>query len=145
MNLDKVKNLVSEIQDKQATLNKECQKVLEGAFKEIFEKYPKLNTFSFKQYTDYWADGDPVSFSVHSYPESIDINGYNLDNVDCDEEENVIEHFGMNETEVETITEEISELLQHIPEDTMLSIYGDHAEVVVSRTGTVVEDYSNHD
>jgi len=63
--------------------------VVKGAIREIlapvFAKYPDLNTVGWPQYQQYWNDGEPTTFDVHNY--YLEINGYNIENVEPDDME----------------------------------------------------------
>jgi hypothetical protein len=46
-------------------------------------------------------------------------------------------------TEIESAYNTLCSVLSKIPEDTMRHIYGDHAQITITRSGTVVEEYSH--
>ena len=108
----------------------------------IFEKYSDLLSFSWTQYTDYFNDGEPCTFSVHGdYPDIL-LEG---------EDDYINEDYLYGEKsdrlhKVEKITEDIRSLLGSVDEEDFESLFGDHVKVVVNRKGkTEVEDYSHHD
>lgn len=155
MDLTKVKQIVAEIESRQKILNDECKTVLEQAFKEVFDKYPKLESIRWLQYTDYFCDGDPCYFSVRADVDwSLNLNGGSHDDWYTQEYDVNTRTYKEIETSPEAtltykefnkIGQEVSDIIYSIPSDTMLAIYGDHAEVIVNRKGSTVEDYSHHD
>ncbi len=80
-NVNQIKTKLNEIQkqieklEKQA--HKESSKLISKGFKEIFKKYPTLESFSWTQYTPYFNDGNECVFSAHT--DYISINGSEQD------------------------------------------------------------------
>src|SRR5271167_1978897 len=60
-----------------ATIKKQVEKLvsekLHDKFLELFDKYPNLVSFSWTQYANFFNDGDPCEFYVHTDSESIDV------------------------------------------------------------------------
>jgi hypothetical protein len=52
-------------------LANEGEDALKEAFKELFDKHPRLESVTWVQYTPYFNDGDPCYFSVHDFDASI--------------------------------------------------------------------------
>lgn len=134
--MSKLSELKKQFEDIEKKIQVEGKAAFQEAAQAIFTKYPKLNTFGWTQYTPFFNDGDECVFSVHSdYPY---INEYHYD---YDEEDLQ----GLTEEEAKNIREEVSEILQSIPEDAMKAIFGNHVHVTVSRDGSIETESYDHD
>ena len=123
-----LENLRSQINIARKSMKELAKKHLIDEAFVIFNKYPELKSFGWEQYTSYWNDGEPTSFSVYAYSDCIDING----------EGEYTENF-------KQAAQEIEELLNSI-EDCLLDIFGDHTKVTIYHDGSIKqEEYSDHD
>lgn len=113
-------------------------------FKEIFEKYPDIDSFSWTQYTPYFNDGDECIFSINSVDT---INGYDEYN-DEDEQQGVGKNYfeyvndKRDPENVRTIND-IDHIIQAIPAELLRNMFGDHCRVVVKRSGISTETYDH--
>lgn len=98
---------------------------LKEGFQEIFNTYPKLQKFSWNQYTPYFNDGDQCRFSVYDY---ISIN---------DED-------GENEEWEDSAATDISNLINSIDERNMHYMFGE-GTVTISRDGTIIVGECDHE
>ncbi len=125
-------------------LRKELQNLCKDAFQEtilsLFDKHTWVESFSWRQYSPYWNDGDECVFSVHSYNDEILLNGMDLYNYDEEPEE----ERGTLPENAETVYEEFASALQKFEDDDLQTMFGNHAEVTVTRNGINVESY-DHD
>lgn len=117
-------------------LKKEYLKAGKQAFgeesKSLFEKHPKMKEFSWKQYTDYFNDGEPCTFSAMTdYPE---INGEPEWGPDSD----------MSEEEFGTAASCVSAFLGQFDNEVLEHLFGDHCRVRVTPTKCKVESYTDH-
>lgn len=117
---------LEELKEKQAALRAEMltesKRFFDEAAKEIFAKHPTVESFSWRQYTPYFNDGDECVFSVHSYPE---ING-----------EDVSDESGPYN--------DAKKLIESIDEPTMKEMFGDHVKITVLKTeGVTIDEYSH--
>src|SRR5271155_1039404 len=68
---------LTELTTQIGTLNKQIEKLvsekLHLKFIELFDEYPNLVSFSWTQYANFFNDGDPCNFYVHTDSESIDV------------------------------------------------------------------------
>lgn len=131
------------LKKRHAELQKQIQEESQAFFKEeskaIFDKFPEVKEFSWQQYTVYFNDGDTCSFHVRDY--TARINGeeeYNGEYDNAGESKAKAEKF-------DEAMEAVKELINSIEEDTMLTMFGDHAQVIVRRDGIEIEEYADHD
>lgn len=76
---DKFKNLKEEYEGKKKALFEEMKKDFVVKSKEYFNKHPDVNSIGVPAYTPGFCDGDPCRWSLHDYPESVEVNGQNCD------------------------------------------------------------------
>lgn len=112
-----------------AALEKEKCRLLPEAFdkgsRDIFTKYPNLFSFSWRQYTPYFNDGDACYFRA------------------CTDDIDVITD---DEDESEKISDDISEFLSLFDNDSLQYLFDDHVIVTVTRdAGVEKRDYTHHD
>lgn len=132
MNLQEWKEQKAQLAEAQKKLNKECRAVFEEGAQEIFRQFP-IKSFGWRQYTDYFNDGDPCHF--HAYIWDIYMNG---------------ERCGENRdreltSEEEKIVETISNFLKQFSSDDYENMFGDHAKIEVTPKGITVSRYTSHD
>ena len=121
---------ITQYYDAKKTLSKIIQEQLNACYQEIFDKYPIVETFAWRQYTPYFNDGEECTFGVNTEP---DING--KDSYDCEK--------GSDEAKA---SDDVESLLESIPTEIMEDIFGNHVEVTVNRDGTVeISAYDDHD
>lgn len=112
--------------------------------KELFNKYPELDAFTWNQYTPYFSDGDENIFSVNDYEEAIRLkcNGVEIEYVYHYDENIPLSEI---DTKHNRIIKECSDLLNAFDDEIYKSMYGDHCSVTLYRDGTSeIEDY-DHD
>ena len=122
---------------------------IDNKTKEYFTKYPFVNSISWKQYTNYWNDGEACYFSVQT-PEIEFTQEYLEANPTLGEE--LKKHYYENSIPCEEGSDEeyISDcnkfysLLCEYDEYFKL-ILGDHIEVRITKEKIRTEDYSDHD
>jgi hypothetical protein len=122
---------------------------------EIFNKCERLDSFGWNQYTPYFNDGDTCIFSANT--DYLYINGDNLDEAMWYSETNVTDWGKWNsqtrqyegrvevsnpnyDPDLAKITDEISQFLGNFDNDFFLSKFGDHAEIVVTKSGISVSE-----
>jgi len=137
--IKKIDAEVTKFNSEKTKLFSELARNIRPAFDEIFEKYPELNSVGWPQYTPYFNDGDSCIFHVDSY--SIRINGVNVDDYDEDEED--VKNF--LQSDVDDISEMVSNILNSLPEEFLEEHYGDHTLVTVLRGGGTSTTYYEHD
>jgi hypothetical protein len=139
---------ITALQSKVAELNKqireESQNLLNVEFTKVFEKYPKLNSFTWNQYTPYFNDGDECTFHVNPdslIPDFSDESGedhdYEYDKGDSKWDKVSKKYIDLPVSDEKKLNneayDEIYSTIAAIDNDTMKAIYGDHVEVTVSK------------
>ena len=121
--IKEVKSIKKEINQLEETLKTKTKEAFHKGVKILFEKYPDLETFSWHQYTPYWADGDTPTFRG---PDEIFINN------DSEEDLN------------ENMIEAVYEFIKIFDDDDYLTLFGDGVEISVSKDQIDILDY-DHD
>lgn len=109
--------------------------ILQSVFANVFNKFSQLQSFSWTQYTPYFNDGDECVFRMNGLHY---MNGEYAEDYDRDDP---------NSAWQGEAYEELDGILHKFDRDTMKDIFGDHAEVTVTRTptgfSTSVESYEH--
>lgn len=146
--------------DRINTLLNERRVLAEQYFKQecrkLFSKWHNLKEFKWQQYTPYFCDGSPCTFYVRT--ESVVVNGVNTEYIEVDDNDEYALYFDESDNltelgkEIEMMTVDISNMLHKFDDDDLKHLYGDHAEVIVTRDPNVftefsikTEDASDHD
>ena len=124
--VNKYKEVRTKIQELQAEKTALVKQIFTEAAKQLFNKWPQLTNFSWRQYTPYFNDGDACVFSVNHYDPVI--NGA------CSGDDEALEITNFNE-----IQDEVADLLQQFDDNDFLAMFGDDAEVTVTVDGIEIE------
>lgn len=109
--------------------------------KPVFEKYPQLERISWTQYTPYFNDGDPCTFSSGaSYP-SMKFAGTAAEDDDDEHEESYFKNDDASD-EAECYRMAV-QVLDSFDDDDYEMLFGDHARVILNPSGIEVEDYEH--
>lgn len=163
------KTKLQELKTKVEELNKQLKETYADGLREyaqeIFDKYPKLHSFAWTQYTPYFNDGEPCEFGIHAdYPKvsfkgengvtSLEELEYGVVRRDWNNELRRSENERIDDEFKEFITlEEVEPLANDLKNFTDSALYPFEAqvqallgegEVVITRDGIEVEDY-DHD
>ena len=128
-------------------------------FAEVFSKYPKLNSFSWNQYTPYFNDGDECVFRVNTdslIPDFTDEPGEDHD-YEYTKGDRIWNSRASKYEDVPVSDEkklnneaydEIYAIISAIDDDTMEATYGNHITVTVSKNedgslSTSTDDYEH--
>jgi hypothetical protein len=157
MNKNEFVEKVAEFKRVQAEYKSMMQENAKNIFsemsKEVFENNPNLQDFSWTQYTPYFNDGDTCEFSVNTDYFYINRSNSDSDYIDVwyvtkPEYHDRIDFkkFGFNNVEeVVKAVSEVKDILDMFDEDDYMEMFGDHAEVTVSRNDGVTVDGYDHD
>ena len=139
-----------EVETLRAKATKLALKSFYGGAKELFDANPELQSFGWKQYTDYFNDGDAVRFRAHT--DEPDINeecGYDLDNGETwDCVDGKYKCVRKEEPSVAyKLQKMVSKFLRQFANEDMVKMFGDHVEITMRRGAkkAEVEDYTDHD
>lgn len=124
-----IEEQIKELQKSMAVRGKE---IFAAETAVIFEKYPDLNQFGWRQYTPYFNDGDACTFraQIDHYSILLEDGRWGNDDELTEEEE--------------AMTKDVSDMLYSIGEYNLEDIFGNHVEITVRRNGRVdTEDYEH--
>jgi hypothetical protein len=83
-----IAELTAEMAKAKAEFTEKGKAMFAEISKALFEKHPKLESFGWRQYTDYFNDGDTCTFSVHADPDwGLDINGESASEIENTQKE----------------------------------------------------------
>ena len=144
---DWVKRLNDTIADAKKKAKEEGQAALKEAFLELFEVQPKLKGVYWTQYTPYFNDGEPCYFRVNEAYLSAEWT--KEEDAEHSSDDMHFEYPSTwKATDEEKATKEpvykaVRELFAAIPDEVMEATFGDHVEVIATREGFEVNDYSH--
>lgn len=133
------------IDEAQARVKAEGPGALKVAFAELFAAHPSLKSVKWQQYTPYFNDGEPCEFGVHEFYSSIE-GVVSKHGEHADGGEGYVSPWdleGEAKEKAAPILDAVCELSRLIPADVMLASFGDHVEVVATRDGFQVDEYSH--
>lgn len=138
--LEEHKPTVAEIVAAQADLDERIksfgQDGILAVAKTIFDDNPSITGLGWLQYTDYFNDGDPCTFSRHETM---------VDTGELDEDKSFYEQYDDCWNGPKELVEQLGRLDQ-IPQDVYLAAFGDHQMITIRRgdEAFTVSDYSDH-
>jgi hypothetical protein len=113
-----------------------AKKASKALFRDLFDLNPSLQSFSWKQYSPFFNDGDECVFCVHSDSDEIGINGQ--DRYDYDYEDTFTE-------EMDELSNQVSKVLDALPADIMQEAFGNHVQVTMFRDKEPETEEYDHD
>jgi hypothetical protein len=151
---------IAEFAEIQAQFQRDAQVKLKELFNEFWEKNPGIKTVFWTQYSPYFNDGDPCTFSVSdalfTNAEGEDLNDINYEDYEGEKEDIWVE-YSFDPRWCKVVPEEAGidvESCDHlrkllcssVMESTMEAMFGPDNKVYATRQGFKVEDYSeSHD
>jgi len=109
--------------------------------KEIFEKHPFVEQFNFKQYANYFCDGDPCEFFIDTYHFYVNERSCYEDSVDDVDD--------LDEADVEKLeaaAKDICSFLNSLEQEPMKMAFGPDQTITVYRDGRVENNhFGDHD
>jgi hypothetical protein len=139
----------STLKEKMDALKQELTEMGSQFFREatadLFRANPDLVSFEWKQYTPYFNDGDVCEFGVNSDWIKVEHRDENGDIV-LEEEAYVPYDVIKGEREAtnqERMYQNIIDVVSAVDEDVMLSLFGDHVAVKVTKDGVTVSEYAH--
>lgn len=133
----------SEIKIFRERMKDEGEKFFLEQSKELFKENPSLVKFGWHQYTPYFNDGDPCVFrAALEFPYILLEDGEYSDEDTWMDEEPWFTQEEKN-SEPAKIQKNVIGFLSQFDDDDVEEFFGDHCQVVVSREGIEVEEYSH--
>ncbi len=122
---------------------REAKEICDGIVKEVFtegamvvfDAHPRLKSFSWRQYTPYFNDGDTCTFSANADYCDVTLSGAN----EGDEDIELEEGWSKDAAEKE-ICEAVQAFLGEFDDDDFYDMFDDHVKVTVTREGTEVSE-----
>lgn len=169
--IEKIKKELEAFEEKKKAFVEDLRKEFPTMFEELFEKYPKIESIGWNQYTPYFNDGDECTFGVHT--DYLYVNGEHEEEIEALSEEqfetitaeNLEAHklynkegyyskrkigdFGcfpnpLADKQMCDAVKEFKSVIQSIPDEFMKELFGDHSQITLSKEGIKVENY-DHD
>lgn len=129
------------IEETKKKVQSEVGLFLKNELAAVFEAHPTLEEFYWRQYTDYFNDGEQCNFHAHTDNVYILVDGEEYETYDMDSTAKDIK-----EKNIPKMLKQISDVLELLENDELESVFGDHVEVHIKRNGTIeLEEYTEHD
>lgn len=157
--MNKLDTLITEYDEMKLKFQKQAQGVFKEYVKEFFEKNPGINVIKWAQYTPYFNDGEACEFRVNdpTFSNATDVNEVNSwGDYEGEDEKIWATHgtWGIQYIEDEALRKQVegygdamdefsTTICSSAMEDILLSMFGDHVEVTVTREGIDVTDYEH--
>lgn len=142
MNLDQFKKEQNKLS---AALEKHSRAMLVDEFKSFFEANPNVTEVAWSQYTPYFNDGDECVFSRHDFSVAGDLSNdlkksdSNYADYDIGGKEYYSEWSMSDRSPLKKSLKELERTFSGT-DDVFRAAFGDHVEVVATRTGFKVEE-----
>lgn len=147
MDFQAIKNQINELK---VQAQKQAQEFFNQGCQELFRNNPDLESFSWRQYTPYFNDGDPCVFSAQNDdPYVNNINEWG-DTEDGEEGPEVYNWNGRDREYTDygvkwlAMAGPVKEFLATFEDDDLLNLFGDHVTITVTKDGIQKEEY-DHD
>jgi hypothetical protein len=141
---DTITKLAKEFTKVKEKFKTNAQVAMKKAFKEFFAENPSVMSIYWTQYTPHFNDGDECNFGVHEMYYSTAL--IERDGEYIEDREGVHSSYGdappgggKTQKNFKAFTKALNQLPDEIFQDT----FGDHCEIIASREGFDVEEYSH--
>jgi hypothetical protein len=130
---------LNDLNKKLKTLREEIKKMSEQEFSKylqeyVFSKMPQLESVGWKQYANYFCDGDPCSFYVHDY--TLEFNEMYIE----EDEESLMKLEGYEDAKTA-----MQEFLFDIDSEIFEMTFGPDQHIVIHRNGKIENnEYGTH-
>jgi hypothetical protein len=147
--MSKLVELITEFEAFQKEFKEKAQKAFNEAVQQFFQDNPEVRMIHWVQYSPYFNDGDECVFSVHEVrctngtPDDMDYMGVDMELSQEAEQEGkwVYPEWRGPERDIKGFDELASFI--NSQEDMMHEMFGNHAQVIITRDGISVEEYSH--
>lgn len=137
--MDRFADLKSEMEELRRQMQERGKEVFRTESANLFNDFPDLVSFSWRQYTPYFNDGDECVFSVQDYP-TVEFSDGDL----LEDWSSYSRKYQENENETHMdAADAVQELVSAIPEEVMKDIFGDHVSVTVYKDRVDVDEYDH--
>ncbi len=148
--MDEIRALKVQLDEK---IKSEGKSALKEDFTAMFDAVPELEAVRWRQYTPYFNDGDACEFGVREF--EYKLTGFEVCNEDDDKDDDsrfvdawtltyqLREKKDGSVTKAKLLLKRIKAVAPEQDEDVFLAVFGDHAEIVATREGFQVEEYSH--
>lgn len=138
MGISRLEELSQKMNAAKQAMHSDGQEAFMSAARGVFDKHPKLESVSWRQYTPYFNDGDACTFGVHAEYPDIVFAGEDIEYSSwrCDE------HYS---PEVNAAMADMLPVLKFLSDNEELAelAFGDHVEVIVTRDMVSTQEYSH--
>lgn len=134
-----IATLVGKFTEAKTELKATLMAQMDVELKTIFTKHPKLESFSWRQYTPYFNDGDTCVFGVRNDELDIVFDGKSF----WDWDARNTRADGARTPDLKAAWDDIRAVLDVVPEEFYADLYGDHVTVTVTADGATAEEYSH--
>lgn len=153
--MNKIEELVAEYNKMKEEFQKKAQEAFKEVFKQFWTDHPTIEYVVWNQYTPYFNDGEPCTFSVGEISGLTKVGHEKWQEDGGWAEEYAAYTYDYTKkkyeaSEGETISEEEADScvnalneLAKLPDDIYLDMFGDHATVIATREGFSVEEFSH--
>jgi hypothetical protein len=144
--LEKFKEVAEKNNEQIKKLQQESAALVKPLLQSFVKEHPQVKQVKWVQYTPYFNDGEACEFGVHSF-------GFYFDGDDLDDSRYEFELYGEYDKyfkKKEACSRETYEACLALERelnqvgDALLTLFGDHVEVIVTESGVEVEEY-DHD
>lgn len=122
---------LQDFEEKVEQLRKEFQELFQSRVKVVFDAVPDLESIQIIQYTPYFMDGDACEFSIHS------VSFYNEEEPDTDWD------YDFESPSEQQVLKDALQGFIYSNQDLMCEMYGDHAEITITRDGTDISEHEH--
>jgi hypothetical protein len=122
-------------------LETEAVAILRPLLEGFLKDHPSIESLKWRQYTPYFNDGDTCEFHVHDL-EFVGTTGEEGYVTSYEPSvKRIMEETGISEADMAALSELADALSAN--EEVCLAAFGDHVQVIVTRDGIEVEEYSH--
>lgn len=139
---------LAELKAKQEALKAQILEEGKATFNEIskglFDKYPNLESFSWRQYTPYFNDGDECVFSARTDYIDVMWGGKEIEELsDYTFDSSYTTPELKADLELRAFNKELQALFGDLTDKILKDMFGDHCKVIATKSGVTVEDYEH--
>ncbi len=148
----RIQKLKDDMRAARDAMKAQGQEALQEAFTEFFHANPSITAIAWRQYTDYFNDGETCTFSVHEMTpvitkETAEQLGVGDDAItDPDDACGDGDYFLRDANDGGKLRNVFREFVREInDEDLFLAVFGDHVKIVARPGAFKINEYHDHD